>query len=69
MPVLGANLHLFEGIADIGVSHFVEAHGIGIVRLNRDYVDAAFLIIRCDLPDTSFIELRRWTVIADEGDH
>ena len=59
MPVFVADLHFFEGIANVGVTHLIEPHGVRIVRLNGDYGDAAIFVIFGNLLDSRFVELRR----------
>ena len=53
MPVLGAYLHVVKRIADVGVSHFVEQHGIGIVGFDRDQLDALVLVVIGELLESA----------------
>ena len=68
MAVGGADLHFVEGVADVGVAHFVEADGEGIVGLDGDEGDALILIIGGELFDAAFVELRGGAMVAGEDD-
>ena len=68
MAVRGADFHFVERVADIGVAHFVEADGEGIVRLNGEEGDALILIIRSELFDAAFVELGGGAMVAGEDD-
>jgi hypothetical protein len=68
MPVLGANLHLFETVANIRVAEFVQASGGRIVWFDRDQGHALIAIIIRQLFDARLIELRCGAVVTREDD-
>ena len=68
MLVLGADLHLFETVADVGGIEFIDPDGGGIIRLNRDHGDAAVFVVGRELRDAALVHLRDGTMIAGE-DH
>lgn len=69
MPICGAGLHVFEGIADICVAKFIQQDGVGIVRFNGDESYAFIFVVINQLHDALLVQLRSRTVIAGEGDH
>jgi hypothetical protein len=68
MAVLGADFHLVEGIAHVGVAHFIQAHSIRIVGLDGHQGDAFVFVIRGELLDARLIELRGRAMIACKYD-
>ncbi len=66
--VFGPLLHIGERIAQIGVAHFVEPHGVGIVRRDGHERDALRAKIFVELNEPVFVRLRRRAVIAREYD-
>ena len=69
MPILGADLHVFERVTHVGISHFVEPNRVWIVGLDGHNSDTLVFVVFRNLLDSRFIELRCRAVIADEGDH
>src|SRR5438309_10608345 len=69
LAIGSADLHVVEGVANVGVAHLIEANGVGIVGLNSDKSDAFVFVIGGQLADALFVELRRGTVIAREDNH
>ena len=68
MAIGSADSHFVERVADVGVAHLVEPHSIGIVGLDGDEGDAAVLVIRSELLDAGFVELRGGAMVAGKGD-
>ena len=57
MTISSSQLHLFEGVAHIGVSHLVQPDSVWIIRLDCDQRHPAFTIISGQLLDAALIEL------------
>ena len=66
--VAGAELHVVQRVAEVGVAELVEPHGLGIVRRDGDDGDAAVLVVGGELLDAIFVGLGRGTVVAGEDD-
>jgi len=69
LAVGGADFHVVEGVAYVGVAHLVEAHGVGIVRLNGHESDAFVFVVSGQLADALFVKLSGRAVIAGEDNH
>src|SRR5437588_13024052 len=57
MTITSSQLHLFEGVAHIGVSHLVQPDSVWIIRLDCDQRHPAFAIVSGQLLDEALIEL------------
>ena len=66
--VLGADDHLVEGVADVGVGEFVEAHGVGVVGVDGDHGDALRTVVGGQLDQTLLVATRGRAVVRREDD-
>jgi len=64
----GTDLHLFKGIAHVRIAELVELDRFGIVGFDGNQRHPAILVVRRELPDASFIELRGRAMIAGENE-
>ena len=68
LVVAGADLHVVERVAKVGVAELVEPHRRRIVRRNRHHRDAAILVVGGQLFDPLFVRLGGRAMIAGEDD-
>lgn len=66
--VLGADLHVGEGVTDVSPRHFVQTHGVGIIGVYGDDGDALGAVILGQLDEALFVALGGGAVIAGEDD-
>ena len=69
VPVFRAGFHVLKRISHVGIAHFVEQNGIGVIGLDGYYSDALVLVLFRNLLDSCLVKLGRRAVIADECDH
>ena len=66
--VLGANLHVGQGVTDVGPGHFIQADGVGIVGVQSNDGDALGAVILGELDEAFFVALGGGAVVAGKDD-
>ncbi len=71
VPVRYPELHIREGIGQVGVAQLIQADCAGVVRVDRYQSDALILVIVVDRPDAGLVILRDGAVVGlkDNGEH
>ncbi len=69
MAKAGADFHLRQRIADVGVTQLIEPHGLRIIRLDGHERRAAAPIIGRKLFDPRLVHLRGRAMVTGENNH